>query len=123
MASIYSIVYRPKDQAYTDERRGPFIRVALQRANLIAGHGIEDEALVRLGRFAVEGRLVEHVQRDRLDVHPPCPPAGDFAVEPPTDPLIRLHADDQIVGINRRDALLLKERERRRSKAHDVQHR
>lgn len=43
MASIHSIVYRPRDQVYTDERRGNYIRVPIQSANLIANHGIEGD--------------------------------------------------------------------------------
>lgn len=42
MASIYSIVYQPMDQVY-GERQDYYIRVPLQRANLIAGYGIEGD--------------------------------------------------------------------------------
>jgi MOSC domain-containing protein YiiM len=42
MASIYSIVYHPKDQEYQD-REGDFIRHPLQTAQLIADHGIEGD--------------------------------------------------------------------------------
>jgi MOSC domain-containing protein YiiM len=42
MASIYSIVYQPKDQAY-GERLDYYIRVPVAQANLIAGRGIEGD--------------------------------------------------------------------------------
>ncbi len=42
MASIYSIVYHPKDQEYQD-REGDYIRVPIQNAELIADHGIEGD--------------------------------------------------------------------------------
>jgi MOSC domain-containing protein YiiM len=42
MASIYSIVYQPKDQVY-GERPDEYIRVPIQRASLIVGHGIEGD--------------------------------------------------------------------------------
>src|SRR5256885_1952453 len=43
MASIFSIVYQPEDREYSDERLGLYIRVPVERANLIAGHGIEGD--------------------------------------------------------------------------------
>jgi MOSC domain-containing protein YiiM len=42
MPSIYSIVYLPLDQEYQD-RDGDYIRHPLQRAKLIAEHGIEGD--------------------------------------------------------------------------------
>ena len=42
MGSIYSIVYQPTDREYAT-RSGDFIRVPVQQANLIAGHGIEGD--------------------------------------------------------------------------------
>ena len=42
MPSIFSIVYHPPDQEYQD-RDGDYIRHPLQRANLIAEHGIEGD--------------------------------------------------------------------------------
>ncbi len=42
MGSIYSIVYQPTDREYGSRSEG-FIRVAVQQANLIAGHGIEGD--------------------------------------------------------------------------------
>jgi MOSC domain-containing protein YiiM len=42
MASIYSIVYQPKDQKYI-ERQAAFIRIPVQQAQLIAGYGIEGD--------------------------------------------------------------------------------
>lgn len=42
MGSIYSIVYQPTDREY-DSRSEDFIRVPVQQANLIAGHGIEGD--------------------------------------------------------------------------------
>jgi MOSC domain-containing protein YiiM len=43
MAAIQSIVYQPVDQEY-DERPGHFIRVPIDKVNLIANHGIEGDA-------------------------------------------------------------------------------
>jgi len=42
MGSIYSIVYQPADREYGSRSEG-FIRVPVQQANLIAGHGIEGD--------------------------------------------------------------------------------
>lgn len=42
MSQIHSIVYQPKDQAY-GERLDHYIRVPLEAATLIAGHGIEGD--------------------------------------------------------------------------------
>jgi MOSC domain-containing protein YiiM len=42
MGSIYSIVYQPADREY-GSRSEDFIRVPVQQANLIAGHGIEGD--------------------------------------------------------------------------------
>ena len=42
MGSIYSIVYQPTDRAY-GSRSEDFVRVPVQQANLIAGHGIEGD--------------------------------------------------------------------------------
>jgi len=42
MGSIYSIVYQPTDREY-GSRSEDFIRVPVQQANLIAGHGIEGD--------------------------------------------------------------------------------
>jgi len=42
MGSIYSIVYQPADREYRN-RSEDFIRVPVQQANLIAGHGIEGD--------------------------------------------------------------------------------
>jgi MOSC domain-containing protein YiiM len=42
MGSIYSIVYQPTDREY-GSRSEDFIRVPMQQANLIAGHGIEGD--------------------------------------------------------------------------------
>jgi MOSC domain-containing protein YiiM len=42
MASIYSIVYQPADQQVR-EHLGDYARVPLQRARLIAGHGIQGD--------------------------------------------------------------------------------
>jgi MOSC domain-containing protein YiiM len=43
MGSIYSIVYQPADREYRSRRSQGFIRVSVQQANLIAGHGIEGD--------------------------------------------------------------------------------
>lgn len=43
MASIHSIVYKPEDEELGTEVTGRYLRVPLQRANLIAGHGIEGD--------------------------------------------------------------------------------
>src|SRR5262245_28402388 len=40
MAKLVSIVYKPKDQPQPD---GRFLRVPLQSAELVEGHGIEDD--------------------------------------------------------------------------------
>ncbi len=42
MGSIFSIVYQPADREYGSRSEG-FIRVPVQQANLIAGHGIEGD--------------------------------------------------------------------------------
>ena len=42
MPKIYSIVYQPKDQRYSN-RQDNFIRVPTETANLIVGHGIEND--------------------------------------------------------------------------------
>jgi MOSC domain-containing protein YiiM len=42
MTSIYSIVYQPRDLVY-GERRDDYLRVPIQRANLVAEHGIEGD--------------------------------------------------------------------------------
>jgi MOSC domain-containing protein YiiM len=42
MASIFSIVYQPKDPAY-GEHAGDYLRLPLERANLVARHGIEGD--------------------------------------------------------------------------------
>ncbi len=42
MNSIYSIVYQPPELVY-GERRDDYLRVPIRRANLVAGHGIEDD--------------------------------------------------------------------------------
>jgi MOSC domain-containing protein YiiM len=44
MAQIYSITYQPVDQSYEGERFSAFIRVPVEEARLIAGHGIEGDA-------------------------------------------------------------------------------
>jgi MOSC domain-containing protein YiiM len=49
MGSIYSIVYQPIDREYRN-RSEDFIRVPVQQANLIAGHGIEGDR--KAGRHA-----------------------------------------------------------------------
>lgn len=49
MGSIYSIVYQPIDREYRN-RSEDFIRVPVQQANLIAGHGIEGDQ--KAGRHA-----------------------------------------------------------------------
>lgn len=43
MASIYSIVYKPEDEERGTLATGRYLRVPLQRANLVAGHGIEGD--------------------------------------------------------------------------------
>jgi MOSC domain-containing protein YiiM len=43
MGSIYSIVYQPTDREYRSRSSEDFIRVPVQQANLIAGHGIEGD--------------------------------------------------------------------------------
>jgi MOSC domain-containing protein YiiM len=43
MGSIYSIVYQPADRQYRSRSSEGFIRVPVQQANLIAGHGIEGD--------------------------------------------------------------------------------
>jgi len=43
MGSIYSIVYQPTDREYGSRSSEDFIRVPVQQANLIAGHGIEGD--------------------------------------------------------------------------------
>ncbi len=42
MSEIVSIVYQPQDREY-DERVGDFIRLPLQEATLVAGHGIDGD--------------------------------------------------------------------------------
>jgi len=42
MASIHSIVYRPPGTAYK-KVHGPYVRLPLQQARLVAGHGIEGD--------------------------------------------------------------------------------
>jgi MOSC domain-containing protein YiiM len=42
MGSIYSIVYQPAEREYAS-RSEDFIRVPVEQANLIAGHGIEGD--------------------------------------------------------------------------------
>ena len=44
MAHIFSITYQPVDQPYEGERFSAFIRVPVEEARLIAGHGIEGDA-------------------------------------------------------------------------------
>ncbi len=42
MSSIFSIVYLPEDRHYPD-RLGEYIRVPVQNAILVAGHGIQGD--------------------------------------------------------------------------------
>ena len=43
MAQIASIVYTPREQGKSYDRSGRFLRVPLEEANLIAGHGLEGD--------------------------------------------------------------------------------
>lgn len=44
MSTIHSIVYQPKDRKYESQRGDDFIRESLEKANLVANHGIEGDA-------------------------------------------------------------------------------
>lgn len=42
MGTIYSIVYQPQDEGYGHDRED-YLRLPLQRADLVAGHGIDGD--------------------------------------------------------------------------------
>ena len=44
MATIFSIVYQPKDRKYEDQQGDDFIREPLTGATLVANHGIDGDA-------------------------------------------------------------------------------